>query len=105
MDSPSDDEIDDAISKMVADGRIQIRNNVVSLPVEEQGSLLCSIQIYRRPDGLIRSQLAEMLPGHIEGSGDTIEQRFLVVADWCDAAAASFRRQAKCFNIDEDEVS
>lgn len=71
-------------------------DNVTSLRTG-RGSLLASIDLYRMPDGTIRSELRHMATDQIE-SKDTIPGRLFTVSTWMLDGAIDIMRQALPFD-------
>lgn len=67
------------------------------------GSPLCTITLYREPDGVIRSQLDWMDAGLIETTGTDVSSRMMIVAEWIKAGHLSMENQANQFKETNDE--
>lgn len=66
------------------------------------GSFLCSMSLYRMPDGSIRCVLDDM-PAHVIEARETISKRFADAAGWAIDASADLLRQACKFDPDSQE--
>jgi len=70
--------------------------NVVPLrPSEPAGTILCVIQLWRRPDGSIQSVLSSMDGALIETTGDDVPSRVAIVADWIRQGADDMDAQSR----------
>lgn len=69
--------------------------SVVSLEADK-GSFLCSVDLYRAPDGAIRATLREM-PAHVIEAEPTITARFFAAAQWCISGSLDLMRQGVRF--------
>jgi hypothetical protein len=73
-------------------------NAVVSLfERETEPSFLCSIRLYRRPDGSIKAAVWEMDGDLVETTGDNVASRLSIIADWAAQGAADLSSQAQTF--------
>lgn len=64
-------------------------------PNEPAGALLCTIQLWRRPDGSIQSVIVCMDGGMIETTGDCVGTRVAIVADWMHEGADDLDQQSE----------
>lgn len=69
-------------------------NDPIRIP-EAPGSFLCSIQLWRRPDGSTRSVLTTMNPELIETTGVDLPTRVKIISGWLTAGAVDMEKQAK----------
>lgn len=67
-----------------------------------EGSYLCSISLYRRPDGSIRAALHDM-PAHVVEAEPTITARFFRAAGWCLDGMLDLMRQGVRFDEEHRE--
>jgi hypothetical protein len=69
---------------------------VVELHADRQeGSMLCTVQLWRRADGSIQSVLSSMDGDLIETTGHDVPSRVAIVADWMLAGAADMDDQSR----------
>jgi hypothetical protein len=77
-------------------------SEVVSLfEGEPEPSFLCSVRLYRRPDGSIKAAVWEMDGDLVETTGDDVASRLGIIADWAAQGAADLALQAKSFQEPE----
>lgn len=62
---------------------------------EPEGSLLCTVQLWRRPGGKVVSRLVTMEAGLIETTGDNVAERVMIVADWMHEGAQDMHAQSE----------
>ncbi|WP_030539575.1 hypothetical protein [Sphingobium sp. DC-2] len=68
-------------------------SNVTEFP-RLQGSVLCHIQLVRRPDGEVGAVLQDMAGNLIETTGGDVAERVSIIAGWLKQGAADMERQA-----------
>lgn len=68
-------------------------DNIVTFP-QMQGSLLCRIELVRRPDGSIGTNLCDMAGALIDKTGDDVPSRVAIIADWLREGSDDMKAQA-----------
>ena len=69
------------------------------------GSLLCKLELWRRPDGRIEARLAWMPPQLVEELPGEPHHKLRAVAGWAETAAASLWNQAAAITPPEGDES
>ena len=74
--------------------------DLVSLHTEQpEGSLLCTVELFRNPNGVVGSRLVYMDAALIETTGEDVSSRMLSIARWLQQGALDMERQSRMFDL------